>query len=231
MPQRQLPRVPKFLTPSAWLPHSLRVEESHVPHQHASPVVANEHGLREALGGQRRGLSVGGFLGWGMGVESPKPNPQPETLSVLHFLGSPPPRKQQLLPTPAPLKPLLPHLSSTAPPHNDWPFKFSRKTEVTGHECPLLYLPSSQNWFHLLSSLLSFFSLFFFFLGLHLRHIEVPWLGVKLELQLPTYTTATATRDLSCLCDLQTQLMAMPDPKPTEQGQESSWILVRFLTS
>ena len=72
---------------------------------------------------------------------------------------------------------------------------------------------------------------FFFFLGLHLWHIEVPWLGVKLELQLPTYTTATATRDLSCICDLQPQLMAMPDPKPTEQGQESSWILVRFLTS
>jgi len=36
---------------------------------------------------------------------------------------------------------------------------------------------------------------FIFFLGLHLWHMEVPRLGVKLELQLPAYTTATATLD------------------------------------
>ena len=40
------------------------------------------------------------------------------------------------------------------------------------------------------------------FLGPHLLHMEVPRLGVKLELQLLTYTTATATRDLSCICNL-----------------------------
>ena len=43
---------------------------------------------------------------------------------------------------------------------------------------------------------------FFFFLGPHLQHMEVPRLGVKLELQLPAYTTATATLDPSCICDL-----------------------------
>ena len=36
--------------------------------------------------------------------------------------------------------------------------------------------------------------------------MEIPRLGVKLELQLPAYTTATAivtaTLDLSCICDL-----------------------------
>ena len=32
---------------------------------------------------------------------------------------------------------------------------------------------------------------FFFFLELHLQHIEVPVLVVGLELQLPAYTTAT----------------------------------------
>ena len=31
----------------------------------------------------------------------------------------------------------------------------------------------------------------FFFLGLHPHHMEVPRLGVKLELQLPAYATAT----------------------------------------
>ena len=42
--------------------------------------------------------------------------------------------------------------------------------------------------------LLLFFLSFPFFciLGPHLRHLEVPRLGVKSELQLPSYTTATA---------------------------------------
>ena len=43
---------------------------------------------------------------------------------------------------------------------------------------------------------------FFFFLGPHLGHMEVPRLVVQLELQLLAYTTATATLDLSQVCDL-----------------------------
>ena len=46
---------------------------------------------------------------------------------------------------------------------------------------------------------------FFFcccFLGLHLRHMEVPRVRVELKLQLPAYTTATATWDLSRFCKL-----------------------------
>ena len=39
-------------------------------------------------------------------------------------------------------------------------------------------------------------------LGLCLRHMEVPRLGVELELQLLVYTTATTTWDLSCICKL-----------------------------
>ena len=42
---------------------------------------------------------------------------------------------------------------------------------------------------------------FFCFLGPHLQHVEVPRLGVELELQLPAYTTATAMPDLNHLCD------------------------------
>ena len=41
-------------------------------------------------------------------------------------------------------------------------------------------------------------------------HMEVPGLGVELELQLLAYTTATAMLDLSCLCDL--QLVTILDP-------------------
>ena len=43
---------------------------------------------------------------------------------------------------------------------------------------------------------------FFFFLWPHLWHVEVPRLGVELELQLQIYATAMATVDLSHTGDL-----------------------------
>ena len=63
--------------------------------------------------------------------------------------------------------------------------------------------------------------------------MEVPRLGVELELQLPAYTTATATQDLSHVCNLyhsswQYQILNLVRP-----GIEplSSWILVGFVTT
>ena len=53
---------------------------------------------------------------------------------------------------------------------------------------------------------------FFFFLRLHLPHMEVPVLGVESDLQLLATATATATQDLSHICDLMLQLAATPDP-------------------
>ena len=47
-----------------------------------------------------------------------------------------------------------------------------------------------------------FICFWFGFLGPHLRHMDVPRLGVELELQLPACTTATATPDPSRICDL-----------------------------
>ena len=43
---------------------------------------------------------------------------------------------------------------------------------------------------------------FSFFLGLHLRYMEVPRQGIQLSVQLLAYTTATATQDLSRVCNL-----------------------------
>ena len=40
-----------------------------------------------------------------------------------------------------------------------------------------------------------------FWLGPHPRHMEIPKVGVDLELQLPAYPTATAMLDPSCVCD------------------------------
>ena len=54
-------------------------------------------------------------------------------------------------------------------------------------------------YFILFSSLLFYY---FCFLRPHLRHMEVPRLGVESKLQLPAYTTATATSDPSPVCDL-----------------------------
>ena len=42
----------------------------------------------------------------------------------------------------------------------------------------------------------------FFFLGPRLWHMEVPRLGVELELWLPTYAIVTETQDLSLICHL-----------------------------
>ena len=49
---------------------------------------------------------------------------------------------------------------------------------------------------------LSIFLVFFCFLGPHPWHMEIPRLGIQLELWLPAYTTVTAMRDLSQVCKL-----------------------------
>ena len=55
-----------------------------------------------------------------------------------------------------------------------------------------------------IQSYIYIYILFFFFgfLGPHLRHMEVPRLGVQLELQLLAYATAIVTPDLSCIFNL-----------------------------
>ena len=81
----------------------------------------------------------------------------------------------------------------------------------------------------------SVFFFFFFFLGPHLQHMEVPWLEVKSELQLPDYGTATAMpRSETYLWDM-LQLAAMPDSLThwVKPGIEplSWWVLVVFVTT
>ena len=73
------------------------------------------------------------------------------------------------------------------------------------------------------------FSFLFFFLRLHLRHMEVPRVEVESELQLPAYTTVAATPDPATSVTHTTACSitqwARPGIEPT-----SSWILIRFLT-
>ena len=63
------------------------------------------------------------------------------------------------------------------------------------------------------NSLLKAAILFIFcLLGLYSWHVEVPRLGVELELQLLAYATATAMWDVSHCLRPTTQFMATPDP-------------------
>ena len=73
----------------------------------------------------------------------------------------------------------------------------------------------------------------FIYLGLHLRHMEVPRLGVKSELQLLAYTTATEIPDLSHVCDLHHSSWQHQILNPLSEAGDwipSSWILVGFST-
>ena len=76
------------------------------------------------------------------------------------------------------------------------------KGRRTGYLMPNQCIPLSVMQHMLVENLVLNF--FFVFLGSHLWHMEVPKLGVQLELQLSAYTTATATAmpDLSCVWDL-----------------------------
>ena len=75
----------------------------------------------------------------------------------------------------------------------------------------------------------------FVFWGLHLRHMEVPRLGVKLELQLPAYARATGLPNLSRIFDLYTTPHGNTRPLShcARLGMESStsWFLVGFISA
>ena len=64
------------------------------------------------------------------------------------------------------------------------------------------------------------------FLGLHLRHIEVPRLGVELELQLPAYTTATASPDPSHIYNLHHRSLQHRIPDPLNEARDWTHVLM-----
>ena len=69
-----------------------------------------------------------------------------------------------------------------------------------------------------------FVSFFFFFLLFsaappHLPHMEIPRLGIQLEMQPMAYTTVTAMWDLSHVCDLQHTSRQCQIPDPLSQAR------------
>ena len=75
---------------------------------------------------------------------------------------------------------------------------------------------------------LFFFFFFFFafwFLGLHLRHINVPSLGAESELYLPAYATTRAMQDSSHIFNLYHRQWWIPDPL-SEASDQTHIIMV-----
>ena len=68
--------------------------------------------------------------------------------------------------------------------------------------------------------------LFFVFLGLYPRLMEVPMLGVESELQLLAYTTATVTSDSSWVCDLHHSLWEHQILNPRSEARDRTHILM-----
>ena len=66
------------------------------------------------------------------------------------------------------------------------------------------------------------------FLGPNLQHMEVPRLGVELELHLSAPAPATATQDVSCICDLphSSKLMATQILNPQSKARDWTDILM-----
>ena len=64
--------------------------------------------------------------------------------------------------------------------------------------------------------------------------MEVPRLGVELELQLPTYATATAMPDPSQVCNLHHSPQQCQTLNPLSKARDqilTSWFLVGFVSA
>ena len=86
-----------------------------------------------------------------------------------------------------------------------WIFKhckyFKYQTDIDYSKIISLFAKLIPEWAQIWNQIFFFF-FFFCFLGPHPLRMEVPRLGIELELQLPAYATATAARDLSHIYDL-----------------------------
>ena len=56
--------------------------------------------------------------------------------------------------------------------------------------------------------------------------MEVPRLGIELELQLLAYITAIATQDPSCICDLHHSSQQCQIPDPLREARDRTHILM-----
>ena len=142
---------------------------------------------------------------------------------------------------------LLP-LSSSACPRSTFPAgALHLASEQCLAQCYWATLRFCQIWGHFMSSesvvsknisegpyggywfLFPFFLSFFFLKGPQAPHMEVPGLGVELELQPPAHAIATAMQDLSCVCDLHHSSGQCQIPNPLSGARD--WTCLLMVTS
>ena len=80
------------------------------------------------------------------------------------------------------------------------------------HSVTFSVRPHLDAYSHMTYTHSCFLFCFLFFLRLYMLHMKMPWLGVKLELQLQAYMTAAETLDPSRICDLHHSLWQHQDP-------------------
>ena len=86
---------------------------------------------------------------------------------------------------------------------------------------------STKPWWELQHQSFSFLLfIYLFFLEPHLQHVEVPRLGVQLELLLPPYTTATAMSDPSHICNLKHSSRQCQILNPLNKTRDRTCILM-----
>ena len=107
--------------------------------------------------------------------------------------------------------------------------------EVKNIESNIDLISNITQWVYNYASIsLNFFSLsltlFSFLLGPYLRHMEVPRLGLKSELQLSAYTTAMATPDPSCICNLQFILWQLWILNPLSKARDQTLIFTETMS-
>ena len=69
-----------------------------------------------------------------------------------------------------------------------------------------------------------------FFLWLQLQPMEVPGLGVELELQLLAHATTTAAQDPSYIFDLCSSLQQCQIPNPLSEARDQTYILMNTMS-
>ena len=99
---------------------------------------------------------------------------------------------------------------------SDLNFFTKRESSITyTTKCHQWLFPSSSNT-----------KIFLVFLGLHLRHMEVPRIGVQSELLPPAYTTATATPDQRLIHNLFCSLRQCGILNPLNEAWDATGVLM-----
>ena len=101
----------------------------------------------------------------------------------------------------------------------------AQRGETSLHIGVRLYAPQ-RVFFFVFVVFFFFFRVFFGLLGLHPWHMEVPMLGVELDLQLLACTTATATPDPSCNWDLHHRSWQHQILNPLSRARDQAHILM-----